>query len=312
MSLLKKPDELQISQNFKGLIYGQPGVGKSTLALSAPNPVLIDFDKGMHRVQPQFRVPSLPVDNYSQVLELLNSDEIKQFDTIIFDTLGKTIDRICDYVAQQNPKLRQADGQMSMKGWGNVKATFQNLLKILETKNKSILFVAHEKEEKNGDETIKRPDVSGSSGKDIVKELDFMGYMEMVGGRRTISFSPSEKFYAKNSLDLVGHIEVPDTSKGNTFISKDIVKLSQERLTQQAKMRSEYESLISLIEGNIDDLKTVADINSYYAEMGKKQAIWDSALVEKRRLSDRCKELSVEFDKTSKQFVSLKQEKKAA
>ena len=33
--------------NFKGLIYGQPGIGKSTIALSAPNPVMVDAEKGL-------------------------------------------------------------------------------------------------------------------------------------------------------------------------------------------------------------------------------------------------------------------------
>ena len=151
-SLLTNPADLQSSNILKGLVYGQPGIGKTTLAISAPNPVCIDFDKGMKRVQPKDRVPSLQVDNYQQVLELLESDEIKPFDTLVFDTLGKLIDRICDYAAFKNPKARQGDGQMSMKGWGEVKSYFQALVKLLEGKNKSLLFVAHESEEKNGDE----------------------------------------------------------------------------------------------------------------------------------------------------------------
>ncbi len=189
MSLLTKPSDLVGQKTFKGLIYGQPGIGKSTLSLSAPNPVCIDFDKGMRRVQPQFRAPSLQVDTYNQVLELLNSEEMNSFDTIIIDTLGKLVDRIGDYVASKNPKARQGDGTMSMKGWGEVKQAFLNLLKLLEAKNKSVIFVAHESEEKNGDVTIKRPDCSGSARKDIVKELDFMGYIcERLSPVRSITF----------------------------------------------------------------------------------------------------------------------------
>lgn len=312
MSLLTKPGDLTESQTFKGLIYGQPGIGKTTLALSAPNPVCIDFDKGMHRVQPQFRVPSLQVDNYKDVIELLNSDEIKPFDTIVCDTLGKLVDRICDYVASNNPKARQGDGQMTMKGWGEVKVAFQNLLKLLQSKGKSVIFVAHESEEKNGDDTIKRPDCSGSARKDIVKELDFMGYMEMVGNKRTINFSPTDKYYAKNSLGLDHAIEVPDTNKGNIFIARDIVKLSNERLAEQAALRDQYDDLIAIIDSNIENLKTTEDVNAYYAEMGKKEVIWDSAFYEKRKLADRVIELEIKFDKETKQFVSLKPEKKVA
>ncbi len=309
MNLLTTPQELKTSQIFKGLIYGQPGVGKSTLALSAPNPVCIDFDKGMKRVEPQFQTPSLQVETYQEVLDLLNSDEIESFETIVIDTLGKLIDRIGDYVAAENPKFRQGNGTMTMQGWGAIKGHFLNLLKLLESKNKSIIFVAHESEEKSDDKTIKRPDCSGSARKDIVKELDFMGYMEMAGNKRTISFSPSDKFYAKNSLGLNEYIEIPNTAKGNVFISEKIVRLTVQRLQEQSDLRVQYDELKQLINSNISELKTVEEVNNYYQEMGKKDPIWDSVFYEKKLLADRIKELDIEFNKESKEFESIKEVK---
>lgn len=304
MSLLTKPSELTPPALFKGLIYGQPGTGKTTLALSAPNPVCIDLDRGMHRVKPQFRVPSLQVNSYKEILSLLDSDEIAPFDTIICDTLGKLIDRVCDYVAEQNPKARQADGQMTMKGWGEVKSKFQAFFKLLASKNKSILFVAHESEEKSGDDTIKRPDCSGSARKDIVKELDFMGYVESSGNKLVINFNPSDKFYAKNSLDLPQGMEIPNPEKvGNTFIAKQIVERMRTRSVDQAALRERYESLITLIDSNITNLKNATEINTYYAEMGKKEVIWDSAFYEKRALNDHLPKINVEFNKETKTFV---------
>ena len=47
MSIFKKPSELTYNSTIKALVYGQPGLGKSTLALSTPNPVLFDFDGGV-------------------------------------------------------------------------------------------------------------------------------------------------------------------------------------------------------------------------------------------------------------------------
>ena len=46
MALIKKPYELTFQPKIKALIYGEPGTGKTTLALSAPNPLLIDCDGG--------------------------------------------------------------------------------------------------------------------------------------------------------------------------------------------------------------------------------------------------------------------------
>ncbi len=50
MSLIKKCNELVILTTVKMMIYGQAGMGKSTVALSAPNPLLLDFDNGVKRM----------------------------------------------------------------------------------------------------------------------------------------------------------------------------------------------------------------------------------------------------------------------
>jgi hypothetical protein len=192
-----------------------------------------------------------------------------------------------------------------MKGWGEVKQTFHTFFKLLAAKNKSILFVAHESEEKDGDNTKKRPDCAGSARKDIVKELDFMGYVELVGQKRVINFNPTDGFYAKNSLALPQAIELPDPEKtGNNFIAKQIVELMRIKAINEKELGEKYTSLTTLIDGNISNLKNAQEVNAYYAEMGKKQVIWDSAFYEKRKLNEHLPKIGVEFDKTSKTFVS--------
>ena len=54
--MIKKPNEL-ISENQKirMLIAGYPGIGKTTLALSAPKPLLVDVDLGINRVMASAR-----------------------------------------------------------------------------------------------------------------------------------------------------------------------------------------------------------------------------------------------------------------
>ena len=64
MSLIKKPNELEINPYIKALIYGQAGTGKTTLALSAPKPLLFDFDGGIHRVNSAHRVDAVQIKKY--------------------------------------------------------------------------------------------------------------------------------------------------------------------------------------------------------------------------------------------------------
>lgn len=302
MSLLIQPSELKHNQPISCLIYGQPGTGKTTLALSADKPVLIDLDRGLYRVEKRFQCPSLQVENYQQILDLINSDELRPFNTIVIDTLGKLVDRMGDFVARQNPKFKQGDGTLSMKAWGAIKVQFSNLIKTIFNMNKSVIFVAHEKEDKDGDVRFVRPDVSGSSGKDIVKELDLMGYMEMKGNKRTVSFTPNEKYYAKNALNLPPVIEVPDTASGNTFFQDKIVAAVAEKRRQEAELLADYESLKNVIETKVGEIKDIADLNEVYGEIRGLQVIWDSQIFANKMLKEKAAALKARYNKETGKF----------
>ena len=51
--------------------------------------------------------------------------------------------------------------------------------------------------------------------------------MEAIGKKRTISFLPQEKYYAKNACGLNETIEIPELSQGvpNNYFEKYIVEL---------------------------------------------------------------------------------------
>lgn len=54
--MIVKPESMDFSnKNIIVIISGLPGVGKTTLALSAPDVVLIDADEGLSRVKPEHR-----------------------------------------------------------------------------------------------------------------------------------------------------------------------------------------------------------------------------------------------------------------
>lgn len=297
-SLLTKPEDLKPDVRFKGLIYGQPGIGKSTLALSAPNPVMIDAENGIKRVEPHLRVPSLQVQKYEEIIALLNSDEIKPFDTIVFDTMGKVLEIMEPYLISLNPKNATGSGALSLIGYKARKIEFNNLLKLISRLNKSVLFVAHEKEEKNGDEKIIRPDIPGSSGADLIKELDFVGYMEAKGIKRTISFFPTEKYYAKNSLQLDEVIEVPHTKNGNTFISEKIVKMTQEKLNKQAELIKEYNSTLESVETYLSGVENPNDAIEVFSDM---KDVWDAKKRAFYLLKQKAKELGYVYK--NKEFI---------
>ena len=304
MTLIKKPNELtQTKIKLKGLIYGEPGIGKTSVALSAPKTLLIDFDNGLRRVAKQYQTDSVQIESYQNLLDILEKEDISNYETIVIDTLGKMVDRIGDWLAMSNPKIKQADGQLAMKGWGNIKAEFQRILKVLESKNKSVIFIAHEKEDKNGDETKKRPDVAGSSGKDIVKELDFMGYMSMRGGKRTIDLSPNEAYYAKNSLGLNSFLEYKPLAGTNNFLSEAIFDAYGEKLKKDEELAKDYDALIQELKTKISNIQNLDQLNTYYSTLyNKHDKLWSSYQMEAAFLKTKVEELGCEFDAKAKEF----------
>ena len=91
MSLIKKPNELEINPFIKALIYGQAGTGKTTLALSAPKPLLFDFDGGIHRVNSAHRVDAVQIKKYQDFIDVL-AEDLSAYNTLVIDTGGKMLD----------------------------------------------------------------------------------------------------------------------------------------------------------------------------------------------------------------------------
>jgi hypothetical protein len=299
MSLIKKPEQLEEKTILKGLIYGVPGGGKTTLALSAPRPLLIDIDRGLQRVNARFRADSIQAKTYGEV-EAVFSEDLSAYDTIVIDTLGKLVDLIGDHVQKDNPAYKQSDGTLTMKGWGAVSSVFKNkIFRPLEEKEKNLIFVCHEREEKDGDLRFIRPDIAGSTKNNIVKELDFMGYLEVLGkGKRIVHFSPTAKFYAKNSIGISDFLELPNLEGGNTFMTDVIFKTAIEARKKETAQKQNYDLLIK----DLTDIINTNPVNMALEAIQKAGHIWDSKLKAWNLLTEKAKAAGLAYDKETKAF----------
>lgn len=310
MGLIKKPNELSVKQTLSALIYGQPGMGKTTLALSAPLPLLLDFDGGIHRVNAAHRVDTVQITKWEEVDEVLSSDEIAGYKTFVIDTAGKMLSFMDKYIMQNNPKMKKADGTLSLQGYGVRKNMFINFVNQVTLMGKSVVFVAHEREEKNGDEKQIRPEIGGSSAGDLIKELDLVGYMEAIGKKRTISFNPCEKFYGKNTCNLPERMEIPviidadgNVTGENNFMT-NIIKSYSVYQSKQTELSNEYEELMEVIKENVEMITDAVSANAAVEAMQELNHIFDSSLQAKDLISRKCKALGLKFDKTKKVYVA--------
>lgn len=308
MGLIKRPDELQVKTSIAALIYGQPGIGKTTLALSSPNPVLFDYDGGVHRVNAAHRVPTVQIKSWEETNEVLTSEEIKEFDTIVIDTAGKMLDFMTSFILKTDPKLGTRDGALQLKGYGVRKQMFITFLKTVSMMGKNVVFVAHEREEKNGEDKQVRPEIGGSSVNDLIKELDLVGYMEAIGKKRTISFDPCEKFYGKNTCNLPSIIDIPtlldsagNVVKGNTFLS-DVIKTYQAYQAKQTEKSGEYEAILDVIREKVESVVDATTANTVAEELKTLNHIFDSKIQAATILQKKASELGLKLNKTNKTY----------
>lgn len=311
MSLFKSPSQLTSNSTIKCLIYGQPGIGKSTIALSAPQPVLLDFDGGVNRVNKAFQCPTLQVENWEQVLAAL--EELKQgavpCKSIVIDTAGKMLDYMSDYIMRNDSRMKMRDGSLALKGYGTRKIMFTNFLREVTLMGKNVVFVAHEKEDKDGEIRIVRPEMSGSSLGDLLKELDLVGYMQANGAERAVYWSPQERFYAKNTCNLPQFMKVPQLINeqgaitGNNDFLATIFAGYQTYLAQQNEIAVNYNELLDSIKTSLEGVTDAKTINKAMKDILAMNHIWDSKARASRLLADRAKELKLKFDATKKCYA---------
>lgn len=297
--MIKEPWEAQ-RRPLKILLYGQPGIGKSTLAMSAPNPIVIDWDDGIHRVAIEHRKAYASPKRFSDFQNMIDSNAFDKYDSIVIDTFGKMVDMMAMEVQGYSKVLSQ-------QGWGQVKNMFTSLITKLSSLNKHLIFTAHEIEEDdevNGRKIkIKRISSAGASRKELPRELDMIGYMQINDGRRTIQFDPSDAFFAKNSLGLKGQFHITEDHLKD-FLTVQIIQVNDQKALQDAESARKYHDLIKFYTNMIDAINSADAANVFYkGEYVNIIHIFNSEACIKHLLLNKVRNLGLSYDKETKTFI---------
>jgi hypothetical protein len=289
------------------LLYGQAGQGKTTMALSAPNPLLIDCDGGIHRVNIAHRCDVVQVTSYNDVLDVLKED-LNAYQSIIIDTGGKLLDFMANYIIARNSKMGKANGSLTLQGYGERKQEFSEFCKLVSRLNKHLIFVAHRETRTEGDDTRYVPQFGGSNYDSLVTELDLVGYIEANGKQRTITFNGSSRNDGKNTCNLPDIINIPtvvdNAGNGlkNIFLKDTIINPYRQRLENDRLLNEKYNTVISEITASIKAIESLEEANALIDDINNFDHVGSSKIFASQMLANRAKELGFKLNPKTKHY----------
>jgi phage nucleotide-binding protein len=262
MNIIKSTTEIPVS-NINVLVYGQPGAGKTSLSFTTQKPLLLDFDKGAYRSGFR-RGDVVEINNWVEIARI-KPEELQQYSTIIIDTVGRALDFLTSHLIDNDSKLARKDGALTLQGYGALKASFAIWLKMLRTLGKDVIMLAHDKEDKEGDNKYVRPDIQGSSYNEIIKLADAMGYLFKTGQKTVLNFNPCEKWVGKNTAQLKEQF-VPDFLEAPEYFT-GLISTMKESMGKASKAQSDAMNFILNKKEAISKIQKADDLNDFLTSL---------------------------------------------
>lgn len=299
MTLIRKPHEIVVPRTLKCLIYGQAGTGKTTLALSAPSPLLLDFDGGAKRLNKSHQVDTVQITCMGDCWAVLRED-LSAYETIVVDTVGKMIDFIVDDVCKNRPP--------QIRDWSTINNHFTSFCRQLNALNKNVVFVAHRDNRKEGDNNVFIPAIREKNYNAIVTELDLMGYLESRDNQRVITFDFSDRNDGKNTCNLPRYINIPTIvdaqghASVNNFLTTSIFAPYVEQQNKSEEEKRQYLDVMGQIKEELEMVNDADTMNLFVANINKFAHVGSSKAASKSLITDKAKELGLVFNKQTKQY----------
>lgn len=303
--MITKPEEMNFSnKKIAMIVAGLPGIGKTTLALSTPRPLLIDLDNGVSRVEARYRADTLTCASFDELKSELATADLSAYETIVIDTGGKLFEFMKPSIIRESPKNGKSDGSLSLQGYGTAKRKYSEFVSFVKGLGKNLVIVFHASEVAIDEQTAGlRIRIEGGTKDEIWDDMDLGCFMEMKGNKRVVGFSNCDRYYAKGTHGIKGVYNVPalDGGKQNTFLA-DLFKKMRDDLNAESEEFAKYKVAIAL-KPLIERVSSVEALNQCYEKVKTTEHVLTSKEELWFALTKRAKELGASYDKESNAFV---------
>lgn len=302
--MIQKVNQLNFeNKKIAMIIGGVAGIGKTTLALSSPKPLLVDLEDGIDRVEATFRKDRIICKDYDELMSDLNSD-LSAYETIVIDTGGKLLNFLKPVVIKQDAKNGQRNGELSLKGYGAVKKLFSSFVNFVKGKGKHLIMIFHASEVQLPNDIVGlRIRIEGSSKDEVWDDMDLGGFVEMIGNERHISFSNNDRFYAKGTHGITGSWKIPTLKAGseNNFIEK-LIEAYNNNLKQETEQYNAYLKVMEY-KSTIDNLSSLEGLKTAFKHIQEITHILSSKTELWFALTEKAKALGFKYDKAANDFI---------
>lgn len=269
------PEQMDYSNdNLIMVVSGLPGVGKTTLASSAPDVLIIDLDNGMKRVNVAHRRTVISAATYEELLQDLKSSTVKAAKTLVIDTCGALIELMKDWACKQNGGAKKGGG-VSLQGYGIIKTEFNRLFRELRQSHNCVLLFHTLKEKDRDGNPIFDIQCEGATKQTVWQPVDLGGYLEIVGNDRVLRFKPTQEYSAKKCYGVADYYVLPELNEStpNVFLAQLFEQIKAniaQELAAGAEKRKAYDEVMDIgrtIIAQVVDAETAQQATSALNEL---------------------------------------------
>ena len=301
IKITKSTDPISVDKLML-VVYGNPGVGKTSMAFTANKPLLLNFDA--ERVsKAQWRKDVVTVSAWSEV-EQIEKDDLGNYSTLIIDPAGAALESLAQAIMDENPKMRNGV-QLSLQGFGALKARFSAFIKRVFGWGLDVVVLAHAASDKSGDTKSYTLDAQGASREMLQKDSLGLAFMESKGKgnsgvlQSVLHFTPDASWNAKDPCGL-GDITYEHDDSTETFLADLIAKIKTDltkRNQGDADEAREHSDFVAKIEQSttLEQFNGLIEALKSLPESRRKMA-WS-------KLKGDAKSFGFTYDTKAKQFA---------
>lgn len=274
-------------------IYSQPGLGKTSLAFTAKNPLLLDFDQGAYRAVD--RKDAVTVSVWQDIANM-TAEDLAPYDTIVVDTVGKALDALAVDIVGKSSKFSYG-GALNQQGWGQLGIKFRYWLKKLRGFGKDVVLLSHMDEKSDGEAIKERLKIQGGSKDLVLTDSDVIARVSINNRQRELIFSPTETSYGKDPAN-VGSLAIPDATKLEyRTILDDVLTAVKEGLNELSEEQLAMRSEVEWFENTLPDVIAPNEVNDLIGRAKKAGGPIP------KMLADHAASLGFEYDKAEGGYV---------